>query len=341
MVSAILQELKHTLPELFESTTEEALMEAIKASVALYLEKRELTDSNWSTALFNRLIKKHVKLPSKQRDRLPYVAPPEKKCTKCLEVKPIYQFNTLKKKHLPHCKKCAYELYLRPANLRRLEKAGKKPRSEMSKMSAEEKVLKNRAHASAWKKKNRDKVNAAKRAKNALRNPPKPKVVKPPKQPKVKLSPEQVKANRKVQKRRYRLNNPEKAAAERARYVSKAKQNSHYRIARNIRKRLKEFLGSGTKIGSFSGMVGCTKEFLLQHLEAQFEAGMNWDNYGEWHIDHVKPMAAFDLTDKASRSQVNHYSNLRPMWKAENEEKSSFWNGVRYAKGKPVVTDTE
>lgn len=200
----------------------------------------------------------------------------------------------------------------------------------------EQKKLEARKRASKWAKANRERINANKKAQRALKNPPKPKIEKPVKVPKPKLTPEQIKANRREQKRLYRLNNPEKVAAERARYAQKAKACPHSKVAKNLRKRLKKFLETGTGIGSFSSMVGCTKQELMEHLASKFQDGMSWDNYGEWHIDHIKPLAAFDLSDATSRKEANHYSNLQPMWKLENEGKSSFWNGVRYSKGKPV-----
>ena len=75
-------------------------------------------------------------------------------------------------------------------------------------------------------------------------------------------------------------------------------------------------------VGSFS-MVGCSVEFLRRYIEAKFEAGMTWDNYGEWHVDHIRPCASFDLSDKEQVIQCFNWRNLQPMWASENSSKGS------------------
>lgn len=72
--------------------------------------------------------------------------------------------------------------------------------------------------------------------------------------------------------------------------------------------------------------VGCTAEFLRQHIEAQFADGMSWDNYGEWHIDHIRPCASYDLSNENARRECFNWKNLRPLWASENIQK-----GAKYA----------
>jgi len=49
---------------------------------------------------------------------------------------------------------------------------------------------------------------------------------------------------------------------------------------------------------------------------------MTWDNYGSaWHVDHIIPLAAYDLTDPEQQRQAFHYTNLQPMWAHENMAK--------------------
>jgi hypothetical protein len=64
---------------------------------------------------------------------------------------------------------------------------------------------------------------------------------------------------------------------------------------------------------------------LHNHLESLFKEGMTWDNYGEWEIDHKKPLSAFDKD--ALPSEVNALSNLQPLWKIENQQKYNHWDG--------------
>ena len=75
--------------------------------------------------------------------------------------------------------------------------------------------------------------------------------------------------------------------------------------------------------------VGCSKIFLKEYLTLQFykdkKTGkmMSWENYGEWDIDHIVPLAHFAKQNKEIRKHANHFLNLRPLWKKENLEKAA------------------
>jgi 5-methylcytosine-specific restriction endonuclease McrA len=73
--------------------------------------------------------------------------------------------------------------------------------------------------------------------------------------------------------------------------------------------------------------LGCTIESLKWYLEALFDEHMTWDNWGEyWHIDHIRPLASFDLTDREQFLAAANWSNLQPLEKIANHRK-----GARYA----------
>lgn len=95
------------------------------------------------------------------------------------------------------------------------------------------------------------------------------------------------------------------------------------RVLKNMRKRLWEALRGNRKAASTLELVGCTVEELRQHLERQFDAEMTWDNYGLWHVDHIKPCASFDLSDPAQQAECFHYKNLQPLWAIDNIRKGS------------------
>ncbi len=72
-----------------------------------------------------------------------------------------------------------------------------------------------------------------------------------------------------------------------------------------------------------SEYLGCTIEQAKRHIEKQFKRGMTWENHGTvWEIDHILPLAAFDLTRKDQQMIANHFTNLRPEWKTKNRMKS-------------------
>jgi hypothetical protein len=65
-------------------------------------------------------------------------------------------------------------------------------------------------------------------------------------------------------------------------------------------------------------------EQLKQHLESKFQTGMTWDNWtiDGWHIDHIKPLASFDLTNRKQLFEDCNYTNLQPLWAIDNILKS-------------------
>lgn len=96
-----------------------------------------------------------------------------------------------------------------------------------------------------------------------------------------------------------------------------------YKMRHNLRRRFRHALSGGHKAGSAVRDLGCSSDNLKRHLETQFKSGMSWDNYGEWHIDHIKPLVSFDLTKREELLKACHYTNLQPLWKRENLEKGS------------------
>ena len=75
-------------------------------------------------------------------------------------------------------------------------------------------------------------------------------------------------------------------------------------------------------------LIGCSYQELRNHLASQFEPGMSWDNHGEWEIDHIRPVASFDLSDLREQEKCFHFSNLQPLWRAANRKKSDKWKPV-------------
>lgn len=99
------------------------------------------------------------------------------------------------------------------------------------------------------------------------------------------------------------------------------KTDIEFRILQNCRSRLNKVIKGETKSVSTKKLIGCSIEKLLEHLENQFQDGMTWDNYGEWHIDHIKPCALFDFTKVKDQRECFHYTNLQPLWAEDNLRK--------------------
>lgn len=68
-------------------------------------------------------------------------------------------------------------------------------------------------------------------------------------------------------------------------------------------------------------LLGCDWPALKAHMEAQFQTGMSWDNRGDWHIDHIIPLASAKTVEDLER--LCHYTNLQPLWAADNIRKGA------------------
>lgn len=72
-------------------------------------------------------------------------------------------------------------------------------------------------------------------------------------------------------------------------------------------------------------ICGYTVDELKAHLERQFVGGMGWHNMGDWHIDHIVPIASFEFAGQADPAVKVAWGlpNLRPLWKSENIRKNA------------------
>ena len=105
----------------------------------------------------------------------------------------------------------------------------------------------------------------------------------------------------------------------------KTKDDIQFRISKNLRRRLRNALNNKIKSGSAVKDLGCSIESFKAYLESKFQQGMTWYNYGYdgWHIDHIKPLSSFDLTDRKQFLEACHYTNLQPLWAQDNLIKSN------------------
>ena len=109
---------------------------------------------------------------------------------------------------------------------------------------------------------------------------------------------------------------------------NRMKTDTHYmirnKVSNRITKALKEGYGEKSRTSCLE-YIGCSIPQLRKHLESQFTDGMTWGNHGAWHIDHIKPCAAFDLSNKEEQFECFHYSNVQPLWAEENMRKGATW----------------
>ncbi|WP_157385591.1 hypothetical protein [Mesorhizobium sp. STM 4661] len=93
-----------------------------------------------------------------------------------------------------------------------------------------------------------------------------------------------------------------------------------FKLAAYLRSRLyKAVKGQGSAVAD----LGCTLLTLRIIITSLFQPGMTWQNYGEWHLDHKRPLASFDLTDRDQFLQACHYTNYQPLWAPDNLRKGA------------------
>ena len=125
--------------------------------------------------------------------------------------------------------------------------------------------------------------------------------------------------------------NPEKRKEYRENYKPRKQEQRKERrdsdpvfnLTNRLRCRLWKYLKilNITKTNKTFDIVGCSPQFLKEHLETQFTDGMSWDNRSEWHIDHIIPLSSAKTEDELYK--LCHYENLQPLWAEDNLKKSN------------------
>ena len=248
----------------------------------------------------------------------------EKKCTICKEIKPVTEFYKHYNKKpgwtLAHCKQCNYDKYQRPTVLKRLKKQGKSPRVFLTE---EERKIKQVENQRRYRTTEKGKAARRKYAEKVKQN--RPVTIKIPKPKKIK-TPEQIELE-KQKKREWR----------RAYYLKTRKLNpkastdpTFKKLNKSLRRRFKKALDGNKSGGKAVEYLGCTIPEFKAYLANLFTEGMSWDNYGLWHIDHIKPLCSFDLRDEGEIKKACHYTNLRPLWAEDNIKKAQEDTKLRF-----------
>lgn len=127
--------------------------------------------------------------------------------------------------------------------------------------------------------------------------------------------------------RRWREAHPEEARVYKREYLANKRATDQlFKLKELLRSRLRNALEGKKKSDRAVNLVGCSPEDLKAHLESTFQEGMNWDNQGDWHIDHILPCVAFDLEDPVEQQACFHYKNLQAMWALDNSRKGGVFS---------------
>lgn len=81
----------------------------------------------------------------------------------------------------------------------------------------------------------------------------------------------------------------------------------------------------GLKKTSALDLIGCSIDEFKIFIEEKFKENMSWNNYGEWELDHIKPLALFNLVDMKEQKLAFHFTNFQPLWKQDNRAKRDYY----------------
>ena len=132
----------------------------------------------------------------------------------------------------------------------------------------------------------------------------------------------------KVGKRWYEENKEHVLEVQRKYTKKRYNEDPNYMLRKRLRSRIYDALRFNSKRGKKAGShvkdLGCSVNDLISFLETKFSQDMTWDNHGDaWEIDHIQPLANFDLTDRKQFLEACHYTNLQPRWIEQHLEKTN------------------
>ena len=138
----------------------------------------------------------------------------------------------------------------------------------------------------------------------------------------------QNKEHRKQYLKEYREKNIDKIREVKRNYERTRKSKDPlYKLINNFRTAIYQVLKENNiqKNGHYFDILQYTPDELIFHLENQFKEGMTWDNYGEWHVDHIKAIASYNIQEIGDSEFMECWSleNLQPLWGEENIRKGS------------------
>jgi hypothetical protein len=119
--------------------------------------------------------------------------------------------------------------------------------------------------------------------------------------------------------------NSDKVRATKLKYTNARRHDDPlFKLAHALRRRLTSAIKRGQKSGSAVDDLGCSVEEFKLYIESKFQPGMTWENYTYhgWHLDHIVPLSAFDLSSPEEFKRACHYTNIQPLWKLANLSKS-------------------
>jgi hypothetical protein len=134
---------------------------------------------------------------------------------------------------------------------------------------------------------------------------------------------------KKASRQQWAANNPDTVKQLRNNfYQNNYGTNPQYTLSVRLRTDMRtsfKSVASGTGRVASAKLLGTSWAAAAEHLSSLFPEGMSWENYGDWHVDHIRPCASFDQACPEQQAACWNWRNLQPLWAAENIAKSDSW----------------
>jgi hypothetical protein len=136
-----------------------------------------------------------------------------------------------------------------------------------------------------------------------------------------------------AEKREYVAANRQKVTDRQNRWAKeKLKEDEMFALKKRLRSLMSNAFRSVAiaKSAETEAILGCSFEAFKAHIESQFLSGMTWANREQWHLDHIVPLATAVTAEDVVR--LNHFTNYRPLWAADNIAKGAKldWKPTAY-----------
>lgn len=122
--------------------------------------------------------------------------------------------------------------------------------------------------------------------------------------------------------KQYNINNRKTIQKRHTAYLKiKRRTDPQYKVSVSLRNRINKVINGQNKIKTLE-MLGCSYKLFVDWITFQFEDNMTLENHGSvWHIDHIIPCNAFDLTNQDEIKKCFNWTNMKPMHAHDNMAK--------------------
>jgi len=125
-----------------------------------------------------------------------------------------------------------------------------------------------------------------------------------------------------------KLNRDKKALQARQWRKARKQTDPEFRFKCNVSKQIWQLLSTGVgkngiRTADILNSLGYSLADLRHHLEDKFTEGMTWENYGKWHLDHIRPVCSFNFSSIQDHEFKLCWAldNLQPLWAEDNLKK--------------------